>query len=179
MEFPFALAPSPGLPSVTFEKLKLGDIGIDIASYNFVSDQLNAFATDKLVKEIANVIDGQIQEQFSSTLKKSYDLVYKNVAPRQQDFYKNYTDQFRLIFPNKFTQVLGRHEEVEYNAHKISKNFDWSTARFGFSSNGTTPVTIDNFGLAGTATNFKILKASVYAGAKRGNVWKGVRIIKQ
>lgn len=178
LEFPTAYRPSTGIPTVSFEKLKLGDIGIDIASYNFLSDNLNTALADKYVKDIANAIDGKIQDTFSSTLKKSYDVVYKNVAPIQYNYYKAYTDQFRLVYPNKVNIILGRHEEVEYNVHSISKNFDWSTGVISFSTNGTS-FGISNLGLKNNAVKYKILKASVYAAAKRGGQWKGVRIVKE
>jgi hypothetical protein len=177
IETPIPNAPSPGFPSVSFEKLKLGDVGIDVASYNVIDYLNDGWLSNQRVKQIADAIDGKIQETFSSTLKKSYDLVYQTLG-QQYNWQKQYTDQFRMIYPNKMTMVIGRYEEVEENTHAMSKNFDWSTGIFSFTSNGTS-FGPGNFGLAGGAVKFKIVKASVYSCVYRGGQWKGIRIVKQ
>lgn len=175
---PIRNMPSPGLPAVSFEKLQLGDIGINVASYNTVDYWQNGWLNDPQVRQISDAIDGKIQETFSSTLKKSYDLVYQKLAPQQVAWEKQYTDQFRLVYPDKMRQVLGRYEEVEENTSSMSKNFDWSTGIFSFSSNGTS-FGPGNFGLAQGAIKYDIEKASVYVGVYYSGVWRGIRIVKQ
>jgi len=170
--------PSPNIPSVSFEKLTLGDIGVDVASYNVVDSWNNGWLYNSQVKQISDAIDGKIQETFATTLKKTYDIVYQNLAPQQVAWQKQYTDQFRMLYPDKMRQIVGRYEEVEEDVHVMSKSFDWSTGIFSFSSNGTT-FGPSNFGLGQGAITYKIEKASIYACVYHGGTWRGIRIIKQ
>lgn len=178
MSTPIRNVPGPGFPSVSFEKLKLKNLDVDVASYNFLDYAGGSFLTDPQVRQVADLVDGKIQDTFTGLLKKAYDVVYKYVAPQQYNWQKAYTAQFRLVRPDKIRSVLGRHEETEDNADEMTRNFDWTTAIFKFTSNGTS-FGLSNFGLGDGAVKFDVEKASIYACAYRNGVWKGVRIIKQ
>lgn len=173
IEFPIE-RPNVALPTVTFEKLKLNDFNINIASFNFISDINNGLISDGRAKQIADALDGKINETFTTTIKKVYDFSYQTLAYQQYNWQQQYTNQMRLQFPDKMRAVLGRYEEVENNAHTIDKNFDWNTAQFTLSSTG------GGFhpGIGSQAKKYDIIKASIYACVNRGGQWRGVRIVK-
>jgi len=177
-ETPMPYAMPYKAPSVSFDKLKLADLDINVATYSywFANYLFDGTIADPYVAYLAKKITGQVQSTFSSTIKEVYDYVYEHVAPLQYDFYTRQSTNFRLYFPDKVTQFLGRHEEVEENVNTMSRNFDFATCQIGFSLNGDGTF---GFKFSDQALTYKVKQASVYAGAYRSGVWKGVRIIKE
>jgi len=161
-------APTTGLPSVSFNKLNLGSLGIDVANFTIADGQV----PDPLSEAITKAVKGVVNEAISTTVSKLYTLLKQNLG-NQNVWEKQVTAAFRIVFPDKITTLLGRYEEIENNADQISRTFDWSTPILGFSVNGGAFQPIYK-----TGTTYDIKEGSVYACATRFGNTIGIRIVK-
>ncbi|MCF0061344.1 hypothetical protein MUK70_19075 [Dyadobacter chenwenxiniae] len=161
-------APSTGLPSVSFGKLHLGSLGIDVASFSVLDGQV----ADPVSNAITSALKGVVNEALSTTVSKLYSLIKSNLGG-QNAWERSVTAAFRIIYPDKVTTLLGRYEEIENNTDKISRKFDWSTPILGFSSTGGNLTPIYK-----TGTTYDITEGSVYACATRFGNTIGIRIVK-